>query len=112
MQPLSGSSITGTWNPRAAEPMQIGRVVGTVVSTQKNRKLEGAKLLLVQPLTLDGAPRGMAVLAIDSVGAGVGETVLLVVEGRAAGEALGKKAAAVDAAIIGIVDTVDYTDEP
>ena len=92
--------------------MQIGRVVGTVVATQKNEKLEGAKLLLVQPLTLDGQPRGMQVLAIDSVGAGVGETVLLVQEGRAAGEALGKKAAAVDAAIIGIVDTVDYRDEP
>ena len=90
--------------------MQIGRVVGTVVATQKNKKLEGAKLLLVQPLTLEGEPRGTAVLAIDSVGSGVGERVLLVIEGKAAGDALGKKAAAVDAAIIGIVDTVDYTD--
>ncbi len=92
--------------------MQIGRVVGTVVATQKNRKLEGAKLLLVQPMTLDEKPRGVAVLAIDSVGAGVGEKVLLVIEGKAAGDALGRKGAAVDAAIIGIVDTVDYTDEP
>ena len=41
------------------EPMQLGRVVGTVVSTQKHRKLEGAKLLLVQPLTLDDPPRGI-----------------------------------------------------
>jgi ethanolamine utilization protein EutN len=92
--------------------MQIGRVVGTVVSTQKNRKLEGAKLLLVQPMTLDGQPRGTAVLAIDSVGAGVGERVLLVIEGKAAGDALRKKGAAVDAAIIGIVDVVDYKDLP
>ena len=92
--------------------MQIGTVVGTVVSTQKNRKLEGAKLLLVQPLTLDGQPRGTAVLAIDSVGAGVGERVLLVIEGKAAGDALGRKGAAVDAAIIGIVDVVDYTEIP
>lgn len=91
--------------------MQIGEVVGSVVATQKNRKLEGAKLLLVQPLTLDGKARGTAVLAIDSVGAGIGERVLLVIEGKAAGDALGKKAAAVDAAIIGIVDTVDYRDE-
>ncbi len=91
--------------------MQIGEVVGSVVATQKNKKLEGAKLLLVQPLTLEGKPRGRAVLAIDSVGAGVGERVLLVIEGKAAGDALGKKAAAVDAAIIGIVDTVDYRDE-
>jgi ethanolamine utilization protein EutN len=90
--------------------MQIGTVVGTVVATQKNRKLEGAKLLLVQPISLEGEPRGTAVLAIDSVGAGVGEKVLLVIEGKAAGDALGKKAAAVDAAVIGIVDHVDYTD--
>ena len=92
--------------------MQIGRVVGTVVSTQKNKKLEGAKLLLVQPMTLENQPRGTAVLAIDSVGAGVGERVLLVVEGKAAGDALGKKGAAVDAAIIGIIDEVDYRDTP
>lgn len=88
--------------------MQIAQVVGTVVSTQKNRKLEGAKLLLVQPLTLEGRPRGTALLAIDSVGAGVGEKVLIVLEGRAAGDALRRKAAAVDAAIIGIIDQVDY----
>ncbi|HEX2343173.1 MAG TPA: EutN/CcmL family microcompartment protein [Vicinamibacterales bacterium] len=89
--------------------MQIARVVGTVVATQKNRKLEGAKLLLVQPLTLDDAPRGTTLLAIDSVGAGVGDKVLIVLEGRAAGDALGRKAAAVDAAIMGIVDRVDLS---
>ena len=88
--------------------MQIGRVVGTVVATQKNRKLEGAKLLLVQPLTLEGEPRGTALLTVDSVGAGVGEKVLVVIEGRAAGDARGRKAAAVEAAIIGIGDSVDY----
>jgi len=87
--------------------MQICRVVGTVVSTQKNKKLEGAKLMLVQPLTLEDTPRGTALLAIDSVGAGIGEKVLVVIEGKAAGAALGKKAAAVDAAIIGIIDRVD-----
>jgi ethanolamine utilization protein EutN len=89
--------------------MQIGRVIGTLVATQKHRKLEGAKLLLVQPLTLDDQPRGVPVLTIDSVGAGVGERVLIVIEGRAAGEALGRKAAPVDAAIIGIIDRVDLT---
>lgn len=92
--------------------MLIGTVVDTVVATQKNKKLHGAKLLLVQPQTLEGAPRGVAVLAIDAVGAGIGEKVLLVIEGKAAGDALGKKGAAVDAAIIGIVDTVDYRDTP
>jgi ethanolamine utilization protein EutN len=90
--------------------MQIGRVVGSVVATQKHRKFEGAKLLLVQPLNVDDTPRGAALLAVDSVGAGVDEKVLVVLEGRAAGEALGKKGAPVDAAIIGIVDTVTIDD--
>jgi ethanolamine utilization protein EutN len=90
--------------------MQLGRVIGTVVSTQKHRKLDAAKLLLVQPLTLDDEPRGVPLLTIDSVGAGVGEKVLVVIEGRAAGEALGRRAAPVDAAIVGIVDTVTIDD--
>jgi ethanolamine utilization protein EutN len=87
--------------------VQIARVVGNVVATQKHRKLESAKLMLVQPLGLDDQPRGTTVLAIDSVGAGVGEKVLVVIEGKAAGDALGRKAAPVDAAIIGIIDRVD-----
>lgn len=90
--------------------MQIARVIGTVVATQKHRKFEGAKLLLVQPLNLDDTPRGTALLAVDGVGAGVDEKVLVVLEGRAAGEALGRKAAPVDAAIIGIIDTVTVSD--
>ena len=86
--------------------MQIGKVIGTLVATKKHHKMEGAKLLLVQPMTLEGKPKGVAVLAIDSVGAGVGEKVLIVLEGKAAGDALRRKAAPVDAAIIGIIDTV------
>ena len=87
--------------------MQLGRVVGTVVATQKHAKFEGAKLLLVQPITPDGQPRGTALLAVDSVGAGVDERVLVVIEGRAAAEAVGRKGTPVDAAIIGIVDAVE-----
>ena len=87
--------------------MQIAQVVGTVVATLKHRKFEGAKLLLVQPLTLEGQPRGATLLAVDSVGAGVHERVLVVIEGRAAGEALGRKGAPVDAAIVGVIDHVD-----
>ena len=87
--------------------MLIARVIGTVVATQKHRTFEGAKLLLVQPVGLDDLPRGTALLAVDSVGAGVHEKVLIVIEGRAAGEALGRKGAPVDAAIIGIVDAVE-----
>lgn len=90
--------------------MQIGRVIGTLVSTKKHQKLVGAKLLLVQPLTLEDAPRGVPLLTIDSVGAGVGEKVLIVIEGRAAGDALRRKAAPVDAAIIGIIDRVTIDD--
>ena len=91
--------------------MQIARVIGTVVATQKHRKFEGAKLLLVQPVTLDDKPKGTALLAVDSVGAGVHEKVLVVIEGRAAGEALGRKAAPVDAAIVGIIDAVDVVED-
>ena len=87
--------------------MQLARVIGTMVSTQKHRKFEGAKLLMVQPVNPDDSPRGHALIAVDGVGAGVDERVLIVIEGRAAGEALGKKGAPVDAAIIGIVDRVD-----
>ena len=87
--------------------MQLARVVGTVVATHKHPKFEGAKLLLVQPITLDDKPRGTALLAVDAVGAGVDEKVLVVIEGRAAAEAVGRKGAPVDAAIIGIVDAVE-----
>ena len=87
--------------------MQIARVVGTVVSTQKHKAFEGAKLLLVQPLDMDDKPRGAALLAVDGVGAGVREKVLIVLEGRAAAEAIRKKIAPVDAALVGIVDRVD-----
>ena len=90
--------------------MQIARVIGTVVSTEKHPTLEGAKLLLVQPLNMDDTLRGSALLAVDRLGAGVHEKVLIVLEGRAAGEALGRKAAPVDAAVIGIIDTVDVAE--
>ncbi len=89
--------------------MQIATVVGTVVATKKHASLVGAKLLLVQPQTPEGEPRGPVLLAIDSVGAGVGERVLVVIEGKAAGDALGRRGAPVDAAIVGIIDCVDDT---
>lgn len=88
--------------------MHIARVVGTLVATRKHERFEGTKLLLVQPIAPDGADRGTAMLAIDSVGAGVGERVLVVTEGKAAGMALGKGPnSPVDAAIVGIIDQVD-----
>lgn len=90
--------------------MLIGRVVGNLVATQKNPKLEGSKLLFVQPLGLDGAARGTPVLAIDGVDAGVGDRVLLIQDGRAAQQVLGRGTAAVDAAIVGVVDALTLTE--
>jgi ethanolamine utilization protein EutN len=87
--------------------MILGRVVGQAVATVKRPQFEGATLLLVQPETPEGAPFGTTLLAVDGVGAGVSERVLVVVEGRAAGEIVGRKLTPVDAAIIGIVDQVD-----
>jgi ethanolamine utilization protein EutN len=87
--------------------MLLARVVGNVVASQKNAKLEGTKLLLVQPEDASGAPRGAAVLAIDGVDAGVGDRVLLIQDGRSAQLILGKGVAAVDAAVIGVVDAVE-----
>jgi len=82
------------------------------VSTQKNGKLEGAKLMLAQPLDLDGRDRGTAVIAIDVVDAGVGDRVLLVLDGKAAMMALDRGLAGVDAAIVGVVDAVEIPGEP
>ena len=87
--------------------MLLGRVVGNLVATQKNDKLEGAKLLLVQPLDLEGRDRGTTVLAIDGVDAGEGDRVLLIQDGRSAQLVLGRGVAAVDAAVIGVVDAVE-----
>ena len=87
--------------------MMLGRVVGPLVATQKHRTFEGSTLLLVQPLGENDTPRGPVLLAVDTVGAGVHEKVLLVLDGKAAGDAMRKKGAPVDAAIIGIVDHVD-----
>ena len=83
--------------------MIIGKVVGSIVSTRKNERLVGQKLMIVRPLENMEA-RGEFV-AIDNVGAGIGETVL-VAEGSAARIGCGLENAPVDAAIVGIVDEV------
>ena len=92
--------------------MILARVVGEVISTVKRPQFESAKLLILQPETPSGASTGSTFLAIDSVGAGRGELVIAVLEGRAAGEALGRKLAPVDAAIVGIVDALDLVEAP
>ena len=87
--------------------MRLGRVVGTVVATRKNTRLDGAKLLLVERVTARGKRLGPVTLAVDAAQAGVGDTVLLLLEGRAAAAALGRRGAPVDAAVVGIVDAVE-----
>lgn len=88
--------------------MILGRVVGTVVATRKDERLLSAKLLVVRPITPDGQLEGTALVAIDTVDAGTGETVL-VVSGSSARLADGLGQAPVDAAIVGIVDTVSMS---
>jgi len=90
--------------------MQLARVTGTVVATQKHEKLLGAKLLIVQPLDADGTAKGVPLLAVDAAQAGVGDRVLVVQEGRAAVAAIRRPAAPADTAIVGIVDRVDVLD--
>jgi microcompartment protein CcmK/EutM len=86
----------------------IARVVGNVVSTQKNDRYEGARVLVVEPVDLTGKPSGTEFLALDSVDAGPGDLVLVVREGWAASTAAtGRPQAAIDSAIVGVVDRID-----
>jgi ethanolamine utilization protein EutN len=87
--------------------MIIARVVGNVVATQKQESHEGKKILLVQPLDLDGQPVGDPFVALDAVDAGVGDRVLAVQEGFSAMTSVGHFESPIDAAVIGIVDLVE-----
>ena len=85
--------------------MILARVVGTVVATRKDERLESAKLLVSRPIDPTGKPEGTYLVAVDTVDAGVGETVLIV-SGSSARMATGMKDCPVDAVIVGIVDEV------
>jgi len=86
--------------------MQLARVIGTVVATQKSEGLDGVKLLVVQPLTPALAPKGEPLVAADTVRAGPGELVYFVAA-REAALALDPSFVPIDAAIVGIVDELD-----
>jgi ethanolamine utilization protein EutN len=86
--------------------MLIARVIGDVVATQKDPSHHARKILLVQPVNLDGSDRGEAVLALDAVDAGIGECVLLSTEGFSAMTAVGRPNSPIDAAVIGVIDEV------
>jgi ethanolamine utilization protein EutN len=86
--------------------MQLARVIGDVVATRKDGNLEGLTLLVLQPIGADGAPSGRTLVAIDSVGAGVGETVFFV-RGKEASFPYYPTEVPTDAGVVGIVDHWD-----
>lgn len=88
--------------------MVFARVTGNVVCTLKDEKLVGAKLMLVQPVDLAGAAKGNPLVAVDAVGAGEGELVLLV-QGSSARQTSRTNNTPVDAVIFAIVDTVEQS---
>jgi ethanolamine utilization protein EutN len=90
----------------------ISRVIGEVVATRKHLSHEGQKILLVQPLNLDGSNRGDALVAVDAVDAGVGDLVLLATEGYSAMSSIGRLNSPIDMAVIGVIDRVDLADGP
>jgi len=86
--------------------MWVGKIIGTLVATPKDDSLTGSKLLIVQPISLGSAGPGRPVVAVDTIGAGTGETVL-VVDGSSARHVTGNPSSAVDAAIVGIIDSIE-----
>lgn len=92
--------------------MTLAKVKGNLVSTQKNSYLIGQKLLLVHPIDLKNNFIGKNdVVAIDVVDAGIGDTVLLVQEGKAVQQILGHKNAPVHSVVVAVVDSIDVNDK-
>jgi ethanolamine utilization protein EutN len=88
----------------------MGRVLGELVATQKHPSHEGLKVLLVQPLNLDGSDRGDALVAVDSVSAGRGDKVLIATDGYAAFSSVGRPPSPIDMAVLGVIDRVNLLD--
>ncbi|HYV45930.1 MAG TPA: EutN/CcmL family microcompartment protein [Myxococcaceae bacterium] len=86
--------------------MLLGKVVGTVVATRKEEEIEGLRLLVVRGLDLEGKPTSTVVVAVDAVGAGVGEVVLYA-SGSSARQTKVTKDRPVDATIMAIVDEIE-----
>ena len=89
--------------------MLLARIVGTVVATRKDERLVSTKLLIARPIDPAGKPEGNYLVAVDTVDAGFGETVLIV-SGSSARMAAGLKDCPVDAAIVGVVDAIEVKD--
>lgn len=90
--------------------MFIARVVGDVVSTHKHAHLSGKKLLLVRRLTLDGTEEGAELIALDVIGVGTGERVLVVQEGGSARALFDDPDIPVQAVVVGVVDSIDLVE--
>lgn len=90
--------------------MILCKVSGTIVATQKKESLNGKKILLCQPITLDGKSLGRDLLALDSVDAGVGDTVLVVQEGAAAAQILKRTDVPVHSIVVAVVDGLDVAE--
>jgi microcompartment protein CcmK/EutM len=86
--------------------VQLARVIGDVVATRKDENLGGMKLLVLQPIGADGNPSGRTLVAVDSAGAGVGETVFFV-RGKEASFPFYPTEVPTDAGVVGIVDRWD-----
>jgi ethanolamine utilization protein EutN len=99
----------GLWPLAFDIDMILAKIVGTVVATRKDERLVSSKLLVARPIDPRGKAEGSYLVAVDTVDAGFGETVLIV-SGSSARMASGMKDCPVDAAIVGIVDTVDVKD--
>ena len=89
----------------------MGRVIGNVVATAKHASHVGQKLLLVEPLDLAEKATGAPFVAVDAVDAGVGDRVLLALDGWAAMTAVGRPRSPIDAAVIGVIDQLDLVDD-
>jgi microcompartment protein CcmK/EutM len=88
--------------------MILARVIGNVVSTQKDHRYEGGRIMIVRPVNPDGADAGEELLALDAVDSGVGDMVVVVREGWSASTtSTGGPGAAIDSAIVGVVDSVE-----
>jgi microcompartment protein CcmK/EutM len=90
--------------------MTLCKVIGTLVATQKNENLKEHKILIVQPIDLDGKFVGRDILAIDSVDAGVGDTVLMIQEGQGAVQILKNKKLPVHSVIVAVVDGLEVVE--
>jgi ethanolamine utilization protein EutN len=92
--------------------MILARVLGNIVATQKNLRYANARIMLCQQITPEGEDAGTTLLALDSVDAGEGDMVLIVQEGWGASTAATKEAgAAIDSAIVGVVDRIDLHED-